>query len=625
MITIKKCASVALLTLASQIVTAGPYSGLYVFGDSLYDSGNFGLDRRATNNVGPDYQNLNGVSGPIGIQFVADYLDMDLVPSAFGGTNYAVGGNQTPDVLQSITADTTYQLVDVRMPRINFNSYFSDLRLNNKAIDANALYVVEGGGNDIGAFDFANTAANLLASTKALVDNGAGYVILVDVPNFAFSPTAAVFPESIQALITDTIEGINNDIRSGVAAIDGNVILLDTYGFATELFDDPSAFGFSRNRSELQTDCFDSSSSDACQTGTTGGNRDSANPDPDQFFFNDSLHPTTFGQHITSDYIKSVLSAGSELALLPSLAMDSVQSQWQAARPTMRDHRWGSNLSDGESKSTVYGTVQQRENDQDTLISSLKGENEARSYHVGINYHVSNNAYFGVLLGRSDNELNAGRSQYEMSSTDISLLGAYNNGEYFIDAIYTHSDNDYNNLERRFSLGSVLQRTETADTDGDASSLAIQAGYDLFKGQGNYRLGPIVGYEYIEATVDGYQEDDSRSTSLVVGRQDVSSSVLLVGLFGNMGLNVCDCQVYAEVVYRNENNDGRNDVELGLVTVADNRFTLPGQSADDNSVTVDLGFSGSLTEALSFNVSAGASDADDSDGLWYGATLSYDL
>jgi hypothetical protein len=126
-------------------------------------------------------------------------------------------------------------------------------------------------------------------------------------------------------------------------------------------------------------------------------------------------------------------------------------------------------------------------------------------------------------------------------------------------------------------------------------------------------------------TVDAYQEDASLSTSLVVGEQNVSSSVLLAGLFGSIALGICDCEFYGEAVYRDEDKDGRNDVELGLVTVGNNRFTLPGQSLDDSSVTVDLGFNASLTEALSLNVSAGASDSDNSDAVWYAATLSFDL
>ncbi|MFT6758576.1 MAG: outer membrane lipase/esterase [Chitinophagales bacterium] len=625
--------SIAIATLASQTVTAAPYSGLYVFGDSLFDSGGNATaiatgngipGVRATNLVGPTYQAGSGeASGRISPQFIADNLGVELTGSEFSGTNYAVGAHRSADTLESVTTlGGKYSA-----PAGEFNSYFYDLSLNGGSVDPNAMYLLNGGGNDLGAltsgvltaFDIAN---NLTAAAKALADNGANYIVVADVPNFSVSPTASVLP----SFLIDTLNGIideqNASLVSQISALDANIVLLNTYQFSQELFADPSAFGFNFSSEELSANCFDA---DACGGPTTEGNRNSANPNPDLFFFNDSLHFTTLGNKVFADYINSVLNAGSELALLPSLAMDSVQAQWQAARPTMRANRWGSNLSDDDSKFSVYGTLQQSENNRDTLIGRLEGDNEAQSYHVGVNFHASNNAYFGVLLGRSDNELNVGVSQYEMTSTDISFLGAYNNDAYFVEAIYTFSDNDYRDLDRSFSLGPLNQRTETGNTGGNASSLAIQAGYDIFKGQENYRLGPIVGYEYIDVTVEAYQEDASLSTSLVVGEQNVSSSVLLAGIFGSIGLGICDCEFYGEAVYRDEDKDGRNDVELGLVTVGSNRFSLPGQSLDNSSITVDLGFNASLTESLSLNVSAGASDSDDNDSLWYGATLSFDL
>jgi outer membrane lipase/esterase len=629
------CASIAALTLASQVVTAGAYSDIYVFGDSLFDSGgnasaiatgNGIPGVRATNLVGPTYQAGSGeASGKISPQFVAENFGIELVGSEFGGTNYAVGAHRSADTLESVTTLGGKYTA----PAGEFNSYFYDLSLNSDKVDPNAMYLLNGGGNDLGAlisgvftaFDIAN---NLTAAAKALADNGANYIVVADVPNFAVSPTASVLTNDLINQLNGIIDGQNSALSSQISALDANIVLLNTYKFSEELFEDPSAFGFSLSSADLSANCFEPTAT-GCGGSKPEGNVDSANPNPDNFFFNDSLHFTTLGNEIFADYIISVLNAGSELALLPSLAMNSVQAQWQAARPTMRANRWGSNLGDGDSKFSVYGTVQQSESNQDTLVGSLEGENEAQSYHVGVNFHASDNAYFGVLLGRSDNELNLGLSQYEMTSTDISFLGAYHNDAYFVEAIYTFSDNDYSDLDRSFSLGPINQRTETGSTDGDTTSLAVQAGYDLFKGEENYRLGPIIGYEYIDTTVDAYQENALLSTSLIVGEQNVSSSVLLAGIFGSIGLGLCDCEFYGEAVLRNEDKNDRNDVELALVTIASNQFSLPGQSLDDDSVTVDLGFNANLTDALSLNISAGASDSDDSDRYWYGATLAFAL
>ena len=155
---------------------------------------------------------------------------------------------------------------------------------------ANALYVLNGGGNDLGAlpseftaFDIAN---NLTAAAKALADNGANYIVVTDVPNFAISPTASVLSDGLIGLLNGIVDGQNTALLSGISALDANIVLLNTYQFSQELFADPSAFGFNFSSEELSANCFDA---DACGGPATEGNLNSANPNPDLFFFNDSL------------------------------------------------------------------------------------------------------------------------------------------------------------------------------------------------------------------------------------------------------------------------------------------------------------------------------------------------
>ena len=89
--------SVALATTAtSSFVSAAPFSDIYVFGDSLFDTGNLG--GRATNRVGPDYE--NSPFGPVSPDLVAAGLRLErATPSAEGDTNYAVGANRSLQTL----------------------------------------------------------------------------------------------------------------------------------------------------------------------------------------------------------------------------------------------------------------------------------------------------------------------------------------------------------------------------------------------------------------------------------------------------------------------------------------------------------------------------------------------
>src|SRR5687768_5363329 len=77
----------AMLTISTaNAQTATPYDRIIVFGDSISDSGNYadkapdGAGRFTTN---PD---------PVWVELIAAGLDLDLLPQAIGGTNYAEGG-----------------------------------------------------------------------------------------------------------------------------------------------------------------------------------------------------------------------------------------------------------------------------------------------------------------------------------------------------------------------------------------------------------------------------------------------------------------------------------------------------------------------------------------------------
>ena len=80
--------SIALGLMSGAAFADSPYSKLYVFGDSLSDTGMFG--GKATNRVGPDY--TTGDFESLGVELFA--MSRKLVapkPDLMAGTNYAVG------------------------------------------------------------------------------------------------------------------------------------------------------------------------------------------------------------------------------------------------------------------------------------------------------------------------------------------------------------------------------------------------------------------------------------------------------------------------------------------------------------------------------------------------------
>jgi outer membrane lipase/esterase len=132
--------TLAAVALASLPATASPYTSLVVFGDSLSDNGNnasLGLinpGQIVTGNTyvpSSTYESGTYSNGPVWASDVALQLGVTLQPSRLGGTDFAYGGATTgtagplPNLLQQ-----------------------ASLYLAGNVASPNALYVIEGGGND---------------------------------------------------------------------------------------------------------------------------------------------------------------------------------------------------------------------------------------------------------------------------------------------------------------------------------------------------------------------------------------------------------------------------------------------------------------------------------------------
>ena len=189
--------ALGLAALCGTAAQAGPYSDMYVFGDSLSDTGNLFLATGGTQPpAGQPYFNGRFSNGPLWVDHLAAGLGLPAgaAPSLLGGNNYAFAGARTgasgspPGVLA--------QVAGIWAP-------------THAVADANALYVVVGGGNDMrdarstfsgntaadaaGRQAAAQTAVNNLYSSLALLaSRGAKHVLLANLPDLGQTPEAAL-------------------------------------------------------------------------------------------------------------------------------------------------------------------------------------------------------------------------------------------------------------------------------------------------------------------------------------------------------------------------------------------------------------------------------------------------
>ena len=153
-------------------------------------------------------------------------------------------GNQSAETLASIVATTTYQ-APYALDRPdsglnpNFNSLFYDLGLSGRSLQKNALYILDGGGNDIGngkVFNDATAAAvatNMVDAANALRARGAKYVVIANVPDFGLAPAGIPFSE----FASEMAGKVNASIEQQVGG--DNILIFDSFSLLQEVIATP--------------------------------------------------------------------------------------------------------------------------------------------------------------------------------------------------------------------------------------------------------------------------------------------------------------------------------------------------------------------------------------------------
>jgi phospholipase/lecithinase/hemolysin len=261
----------AFLGLASMTAQAETpkYDALYVFGDSYCDVGNLFIATSGAEPAAP-YYNGRFSNGPIWLDHAAGFLGLPLTASLAGGTDYAFGGAWVTQP-ESVTG----------VPSIPQQIELYLLAHGGKA-DPNALYILEGGGNDI--LDTTSGSPELLGlhiaegiarSELLLREAGAKHFVIPDLFNVGLLPAAAGHVSFAKAASAATDKSLD-DLLAAEQFLEGiHIIRLNVFSLLNAVVTDPTHFGF--------TDI-----TDPCLTTTICA-------DPDHTFFWDTHHPTEFG------------------------------------------------------------------------------------------------------------------------------------------------------------------------------------------------------------------------------------------------------------------------------------------------------------------------------------------
>jgi outer membrane lipase/esterase len=314
-------AAAALVTVAwlPQTAAAVTFSNVFIFGDSLSDSGNNGIVTGFPNGVPQPIPNDFYIpslpytpagtysNGPVWATSFAAGLGLSAAPSLAGGTNFAFGGART--------------LVDGGAGGFPFSASTQVgqfLGATGGVAPADALYVVAIGGNDArdaleslgptpslpeivgtisaAASQYAINVGNIVDTLQAA---GAQNIVVWNSPNLGTAPAVVGQGAGAVGLATLLSQSMNDALAYRLSFETG-VMMFDIFGLVSQVIADPGAFGLTNV-------------TNACVTGIC--------TDPSTYLFWDGIHPSAAGHQLIANAMLTAVIPEPATVLLMALGV----------------------------------------------------------------------------------------------------------------------------------------------------------------------------------------------------------------------------------------------------------------------------------------------------------------
>lgn len=612
---------------------AQAYSQLYVFGDSLSDTGNIG---RWT---------FDSSSHQLYDEILAKNIGTTLTPSSQGGLNYAEGGGVAVPGL-----DSDYTTQD------QVKSYLNST--GGKA-DPDGLYIHWIGGNDLAAAALSlnpisaveiatNSATQAASQVNDLLKAGAGTVVVPTVPNIGLTPvlmegiiqvgllpvqqqaleaayqylnaqntpdndarteaihnalkastTAGLDSELVQDLLSkgliaayDALKSVAGDLTDtynttediALAKTGGNIARVDINGLFNEVIADPNLYGFANTAG---TACPVGTSASECTSNLPGFDSSKA------FLFADHFHPTPQAHALIAEYMQSVINGPLEVTALN-------QGSLALARNTqgLLDSRYQQLRSQDNDAGTfgMFGGYAGQSADSKINPSLGEGDLTSNSLNIGMDYQMTDRWMMGLMISGSDDKQDptdhySYRTRGWMA-TAFSGVKIAENG--WINGDVHYGSLNYDDINRSIKLGPTT-RTERGDTDGKQIGGRLTAGWD-FPVLPVLKTGPVAQYSWDYSSIDGYSEKGNNSTSMRFGDQTSHSQIGALGWRLNAELGIVN--PYAQVTYDRQFSDNTYTA-TGAIKSTRTHFSRTTGEQDKDWVDMTAGLNVQLTHSLS--------------------------
>jgi outer membrane lipase/esterase len=617
------------LLISTSLAFSQSYNQLNVFGDSTVDSGYYKIlsspksSNGAYNAAWPAAVAAGAGApttnpGPVNPQILASYFGLSALPANQGGTDYATSGAKdvTVNTLQTggfmAAIPTTVQIANY-------------LAANGGVANANALYLISSGGNDVtyaigspsnggtGPFPsnppaYLVSAANSLASSIAsLQAAGARYIIVPDLPYSFPTGSAGTNPEERQLRLL-----YDQTLWSSLSASGVRFIPADLNAFRLAVASNPAEFGFiSISNAVGDTACTkptNIATAWALLCSPNGALSHWVSPNAEQtYLFADDEHYTTAGQKIEADYEYSLLTAPGEISYLAEVPVKT-----RAAVISAIDNQIPVSLGQtGPYHAWVSGDVSWlRINNPNTGFPDDPGTPVSAT--AGFDFRVTPNWLLGAAFsgGTTSQSFSLGGG-FTLNEFAVSTYAAYRGGPLWGNVIAS-AGGLFFDTNRQVPIG-ITTQANTSNTNGSDFSLMLETGYDFVNRVPTFASampvkaapalvitqGPVVGITVQQVHVNGFTETDQFAsiggfTALSFLAQTRNSAVTELGY--QVSTDIGLWHPFGKLVWNHELVDPNREVTAFLTSASfAPGFSLPAVVSGTDWGTATIGTSMKIT------------------------------
>ncbi len=281
------------------MLNSNDYTQIFVFGDSLSDSGNSLALTLGAIPPDPPYDSGRFSNGLVAVEYLAEDLGLTLDPYYDDGVgnNFAVGAAKT-GTGNSNNDDIAPFLPGVTLPGLSEQIDVFESSLNNDHANPDALYVVWAGPNDfldyLGGSVPADPAVliedgvdNIVDNITRLADLGATNIVVPNMSSLGRLPFSTEFQDEATAISIAYDGGLSLALDN--LDVQAKIVEVDLFRANETIAANPEQFGLSNVTDPLLLSGLD-------PTETRG------------FFFWDIFHPTTEAHALFADTISQTIS-----------------------------------------------------------------------------------------------------------------------------------------------------------------------------------------------------------------------------------------------------------------------------------------------------------------------------